>query len=44
MAYICSVCEKEHDALPRDMVYHRPADYFEVGVKMCFYDTTHLLL
>lgn len=30
MAYICSVCGKEHDALPRDMAHHRPADYFEI--------------
>ena len=30
MAYICSVCGKEHDALPRDMAYQRPGDYFDV--------------
>lgn len=30
MAYICSVCGKEHDALPLDMAYDCPADYFEV--------------
>jgi hypothetical protein len=30
MAYDCSVCGKEHDALPRDMAYKRPGGYFEV--------------
>jgi hypothetical protein len=30
MAFICSVCGKEHDALPRDMAYELPADYFEI--------------
>jgi len=30
MTFNCSVCGKEHDSLPRDMAYHRPADYFEV--------------
>jgi len=30
MAYICSVCGKEHDALPSDMAYKRPGGYFEV--------------
>ena len=30
MAYICSVCGEEHDALPRDMAHHRPGGYFEV--------------
>lgn len=30
MAFKCSVCGKEHDALPRDMAYQRPGDYFDV--------------
>ena len=30
MAYICSICGNEHNYLPRDMAYHRPAGYFDV--------------
>ncbi len=30
MTYICSICGKEHAALPRDMAYKLPGDYFDV--------------
>ncbi len=35
MKYKCSICGKEHNALPLDMAYHRPADYFKVPRAEC---------
>ena len=30
MNYICSICGKDHPAIPRDMAYKRPGDYFDI--------------
>jgi hypothetical protein len=35
MTYFCSICGKEHDALLRDMAYHRPGDYFDIPPEEC---------